>query len=77
MKPITRITISLLSAVLVLLGFGACKSSRKAAKGKDKEVEIIRDTIRALPWPEVTRDPTVRKVVYGPPPSRYRNDISK
>lgn len=75
MKPIARITISLLSAVLVLLGFGGCKSCRKAAK--DNDANIIRDTIRIIRPPEPQRDPTIHKVVYGPPPSMYRNDITK
>ena len=73
MKPITRITITLLSGILVLLGFGACKSSKKVVKDKD-EGEIIRDTVRPIipNHRPANQDPTRMKVVYGPPSSTYR-----
>lgn len=80
MKPFTRLTITVLSGILVLLGFGACKSSKKAFKDR-KNVTIIRDTIHILRTSDVTdpvrpiRDPGVQKVVYGPPPAAYRNNL--
>lgn len=75
MKPFTRIAITVLSGLLVLLGFSGCRSTKKISKEKEKE-DIIRDTIRVIKQrPE--RDPTQFKVVYGPPPSAYRKDLMK
>lgn len=80
MKPLTRLTISVLSGILVLLGFGACKSSKKAFKDR-KNVTVIRDTIHIMHTPDAVnpvrpiREPGVQKVVYGPPPAAYRDNL--
>ena len=75
MKPFTRITISVLSSLLVLLGFGACKTTKKLPNPNKKNVTIIRDTIRVIQQIEPQRDPRVQKVVYGPAPAMYRDNI--
>ena len=69
MRLITRLTISVLSGVLVLLGFGACKTTQKLQDPNKKNVTYIRDTIRIVK--KEKPEPWVQKVVYGPAPTRY------
>ncbi len=74
MRAITRITISVLSGLLVLLGFNGCKSARKAVKEKDGTV--ISDTIQVIEKKTMPKDdPTRIRVVYGPAPARYNQNI--
>ena len=83
MRPITRLTTAFLSGLLILLGFGGCRSSKRAA---EKAAEAARaadearlDSLRRIqqrPQPFVRPDdPTRIRVLYGPPPARYRKDI--
>ena len=37
MKPFTKLTTAILSSLLLLLGFGGCKSSKKAAKNAEEQ----------------------------------------
>jgi len=80
MKAITRVTTALLSGLLILLGFGGCRSSKRAAQKAAEEAEQARlDSIqKAQQQPQSIigkDDPTRIRVLYGPPPARYRKDI--
>ena len=72
MRPITRLSAWILSSLLLLLGFGGCKSSKKAVKDESQTSE---DTVKATKRPMVVRpdDPRRMRVLYGPPPAQYRN----
>ncbi|MBQ7461154.1 MAG: hypothetical protein IJS63_02705 [Bacteroidaceae bacterium] len=71
----------LLTSFIALMGFAACKTSRKVQQGSDTEklygpppVQMTRaDSIQAglIPPPEQKVKPAdVMKLVYGPPPVR-------
>ena len=74
MRLITRLTISVLSGVLVLLGFGACKTTQKLPDPNKKNVTYIRDTIHIVKKEQPER--WVQKVLYAAPPARYK-EITK
>lgn len=76
MKRITRISTWILSSLLVLLGFGGCKSSKKAVKDESLTNE---DTVRTTKRPIVVRpdEPGRMRVLYAAPPVQYRNLQSK
>lgn len=72
----------LLGSLITLLGFAACKTSKKVQQGSDTEklygppVQMTRgDSINAglLPPPEQKVKPAdVMKLVYGPPPVKRK-----
>lgn len=76
MNKITRLTTIVLSSLLVLLGFGGCKSSKKATKDENQSTT---DSVRVTDQPIHVRpdDPTRIRVLYGPPPARFRQNIEK
>ncbi|MCR5180944.1 MAG: hypothetical protein K6C30_06995 [Bacteroidaceae bacterium] len=71
MKKITRLITVVLSSMLVLLGFGGCKSVKKAAKEDNRTttdaVKITDEPIQVRP-----DDPTRIRLLYGPPPTRFK-----
>lgn len=74
MNRITRLTTMALSGLLVLLGFGGCRSSKKAAGAEDQDAQ---DSVTVTPPPSgpirvLPDDPTRMRVLYGPPPAQYR-----
>ena len=71
MKQITKLSTMFLSALLMLLGFGGCKSAKKAVKD---DGQTVGDTVRISDRPvQVRPDPPGRiRVLYGPPPAQYR-----
>ena len=74
MKRITKLSTMILSGLLVLLGFGGCKSVKKASKDDTqtaKDSVIITD-LKGRPIQVRPDDPTRVRVLYGPPPSSYR-----
>ncbi len=76
MKQITKLSTWILSSLLVLLGFGGCKSSKKAVKD-DSQTSV--DTVKVTKRPIVVRpdEPGRVRVLYGPPPAQYRNQQTK
>lgn len=79
MKKITKLSTVILSSLLVLLGFGGCKSGKRAAK---EESQAAKDSssVTNIPGRHIQirpDDPTRMRVLYGPPPSRYRNNGSQ
>ena len=85
MKPITRFTTALLSGLLLLLGFGGCQSSRraarKAAEKAEQEEQARQDSINKAYGPDrpilKPDDPGRIRVLYGPPPTRFRKNLDK
>lgn len=75
MKKITKLSTMVLSALLVLLGFGGCKSVKKASKDENQTAKdsISYDQLKGRPIEIQKDDPTRMRVLYGPPPSKYRN----
>lgn len=74
MRLITRLSISVLSSVLVLLGFSACKTTQKLPNPKKKNVTYIRDTIHIIK--KIQPEPWVHKVVYAAPPAKFNEKTS-
>ena len=90
MKAITKLTSVVLSSLLVLLGFGGCKSSKKAAQLQAEELERQRlmqqeDSLELLRRQQEElnfrkrqeRDNEPMRLLYGPPTMRYVKDINK
>ncbi len=85
MKPITRLTTALLSGLLLLFGFGSCRSAKRATARSAEEAEqrrlaAQRDSIeKAQGTAPVVKptDPGRIMILYGPPPARYRKDLDK
>lgn len=82
MKTITRVTTALLSGLLLILGFGGCRSSKRAAEKAQRDSEQARqDSIDRSnnPVTPIVRpdDPRRVRLLYGAPPVRYRNDITE
>ena len=81
MKPITRLTTAMLSGLLIILGFGSCRSSKRAAAKAAEEARIAeearQDSLRRAKQQPIIgpNDPTRVRVLYAPPPARYRQDI--
>ena len=76
MKRITKLSTVVLSGLLVLLGFGGCKSAKRAAKD---DGQAQQDTIKGSPKPIQIRpdDPTRMRLLYGPPPVSVRQSQEK
>ncbi len=79
-----------IAAVLVMLGFSSCKSSKKAQAEEalreqaENERQIqrelherdsINEVIQLQKLKELKRQEEMRKVVYGPPPARYQPGV--
>lgn len=69
----------MLSGLLVLLGFSGCRSSKRAAEKAEAEraaEQARQDSIDRANNPATPvikpDDPRVIRVLYGPPPARYR-----
>lgn len=90
MKAITKLTTIVLSSLLVLLGFGGCKSSKKAAQLRAEELERLRslqeqDSLQRLRQEQQElefrkrqeRDREPKRLLYGPPTMRYVKDLDK
>ena len=78
-EKITRITTALLSGLLVLLGFGSCRTSKRAAEKAEAEraaEQARQDSIERANNPATPivkpDDPRMIRVLYGPPPARYK-----
>ena len=92
MKAITQVTTLLLSSLLALLGFGGCRSAKKAQREMEAEQQRM-DSIARAAWERQEQEKAMRqrqkeieerrargneiRVLYGPPPSRYIKDIDK
>lgn len=70
---------SLLSAIIVLLGFNSCHTVRNVDNGNDKGVKLnpmdtdsvqVNEPVIAPPHDPRIREP--QPVVYGPPPTEYK-----
>ena len=72
MKRITKLSTLLLSSLLVLLGFGGCKSVKKASKDENQAGKDTVNIIDVKDRPIRPDDPSRMRLLYGPPPSRYR-----
>ena len=83
MQHISRLTTAILSTLLVMLGFGSCRSTKKTIQKAEEaalaEEAARTDSIRrarqnAMP---IVRpdDSSQKRVLYGPPPSRFRQDL--
>lgn len=75
MKKITKVTISFLSGLLVLLGFGGCKASKKAVQENQDNVPTKNISVNSPNGPGKTYLPDSianRRVLYGPPPAKIR-----
>lgn len=73
MRPLTKLSTWILSSLLVLLGFGGCKSSKKAITDENEAPKEPVTNIHGRPIPPRPDDPTRMRVLYGPPPAQYRN----
>lgn len=83
MKTMTRLTTAFLGSLLMLLGFGSCRSSKRAAqKAEEKQLaeEIARmDSAAKAMQPPIPRiepprkeDPSRIRLLYGVPPTRFQ-----
>jgi len=79
MKKITKLSTIFLSSLLVLLGFGGCKSGKRAAKEESQAAKDSSSVTNMRERPVQLRpdDPSRMRVLYGPPPVRYRNNGSQ
>lgn len=85
MKTMTRLTTAFLGGLLVLLGFGGCRSSKRAAKEglaaeeiarMDSAVNAMRPQIPRIETPS-KEDPSRIRLLYGVPPTRFQDRINK
>jgi len=88
MKAINKLTTVVLSSLLVVLGFGGCKSAKKAAQIRAEELERQRllqeqDSLERLRQAQEELDFRKRqerepmRLLYGPPTMRYVKDLDK
>ncbi len=92
MKAITKVTTLLLSSLLALLGFGGCRSAKKAQREMEAEQHRM-DSIARADLERQEQEEALRqrqkeierqrareneiRVLYGPPPSRFIKNIDK
>ena len=88
MKTMTRLTTAFLGSLLVLLGFGGCRSSKRAAQKAgealaaeeiarmDSAVNAKRPPIPRIETPS-KEDPGRVRLLYGVPPTRFQERINK